>query len=104
MDTSSVTPVSNARKLAQTVLHRLASVKNEEVGKAIGKDHSTISRIGSGEAGIKLDDLHGFLSALGLKVVDSNKCCVDRAVWESYKTLIHAAITSPRKLEWDEPE
>jgi hypothetical protein len=81
MDTSSVTPTPNARKLAQTILQRLASVKNEEVGRAIGKDHSTVSRISSGEAGVKLNDIEGFLSALGLKVVDVNKCCVDREVW-----------------------
>jgi hypothetical protein len=29
---------------------------------------------------------------------------VDRAVYESYRTLARAAITNPSTLSWDEPE
>lgn len=104
MTASSDMPSASARKLAQSILQRLAKVKNQDVGAAIGKDHSTISRIASGEAGVKLDDLHGFLNALGLKVVASNQVCVDREVYESYRILARAAINDPNKLNWDEPE
>lgn len=84
-------------------MQRLASVKNQAVADAIGKDQSTVSRIASGEAGIKLDDLQPFLAALGLKVVGANQVCVDREVYESYRTLARAAINDPAKLTWDEP-
>lgn len=71
---------------------------------AIGKDHSTVSRIASGDAGIKLDDLQAFLGALSLKVVDADQVCVNRAVFESYKVLAGAAIAAPATLDWNEPE
>ena len=46
----------------------------------------------------------GFLGALGLKVVGRDQVCIDRAIYESYKTLATAALTNPAKLNWDEPE
>lgn len=104
MDTSSNSPTPSARILLHVLMQRLATVKNQVVSVAIHKDESTVSRIASGESGVKLEDLQAFLGSLGLKVVDSNMCCVDRAVWESYKTLAVAAMTDPRKLEWDQPE
>lgn len=84
-------------------MQRLAKVKNQRVATAIGKDESTISRIVSGETGIKLEDLQAFLLALDLKCVDTNQICIDRAVYEAYKTLATAALTNPQKLRWDEP-
>lgn len=90
--------------LSQILMQRLASVKNNVVSLAIHKDESTVSRIASGESGIKIEDLQAFLMALGLKVVDTNQVCIDRAIYESYRTLAKAALTSPEKLNWDEPE
>jgi transcriptional regulator with XRE-family HTH domain len=104
MAESSQTPSAHARKLSQMVMQRIASVKNQAVADAIGKDQSTVSRIVSGETGIKLDDLQPFLAALDLKVVGANQVCVDRDVYESYRTLARAAINDPQKLSWDEPE
>lgn len=104
MATSCPQPSEGARRLSQTILRRLATVKNQDVGDAIGRDESTVSRIASGELGLKLNDLHGFLCALGLKVVDGNQVCVDREVYESYRVLARAAINDPNKLKWDEPE
>lgn len=104
MAESSQQPSASARKLVQAVLQKVASVKNQAVAEAIGKDESTVSRIVSGEVGIKLNDLHPFLTALGLKVVGANQVCVDREVYESYRTLARAAINDPAKLNWDEPE
>jgi transcriptional regulator with XRE-family HTH domain len=104
MPESSQAPSAQARKLAQTILQRLAKVKNQDVGAAMGKDHSTVSRIASGEAGVKLDDLHGFLTALGLKIVDRDQVCIDRDIYISYKTIATAAMNDPAKLNWDDPE
>jgi transcriptional regulator with XRE-family HTH domain len=97
-------PSASARKLVQVILQSLARAKNQAVAEAIGKDESTVSRIASGDTGIKLTDLQPFLSALGLKVVGANQVCVDREVYESYRTLARAAINDPQKLSWDEPE
>lgn len=104
MSTSSDAPTATARKLVQVVLQRLAKAKNQTVAEAIGKDESTVSRIASGESGIKLADLQPFLGSLGLKVVSADQVCIDRAIYESYKTLATAALTNPEKLHWDEPE
>jgi hypothetical protein len=100
-----VSPLPNAiaRKTVQVVLQRLATVKNQTVAEAIGKDESTVSRIASGEVGIKLNDLHAFIDALGLKIVDKNQRCIDSSIYEAYKTLATAAINAPSKLDWDEP-
>lgn len=97
---NSSSPVTH--RLAQTILRRAAGIKNQRIGDAIGKDESTVSRICSGEYGLKVSELQGFLTALGLKVVDAGMVCVDRAVYESYKTLATKALTNPKALEWDE--
>lgn len=56
--------------LQTLILRRLASVKNEEVGRAIGHDESHVSRIGRNERGLRLEELGAFLDALGLKVIE----------------------------------
>lgn len=104
MDTSSATAITDTRRLANVLMRRLASVKNADVGRAIGRDESTVSRIGSGELGIKLDDLQGFLTALNLKVVDINQHCIDKEIFASYKALAKAAMNAPQRLDWDVPE
>lgn len=88
--------------VAHDILRRLARLKNHEVAKAMGRDPSLVSRIASEELGVKLSDLHPFLLALGLKLVDANKVCVDRSVYESYKTLAVTALTEPAKLHWED--
>lgn len=95
----STQPSASARKLAQVILQRLATVKNQAVAEAIGKDESTISRIVSGESGIKVSDLQSFLAALSLKCVDVNQYCVPKEEYEAYRTL--ARIEMSRQLEQD---
>lgn len=80
-------PNENARKLMQGILQRVATVKNHDVAAAIGKDESTVSRIVSGESGVKLTDLHPFLACLGLKVVPWGHICIDSAEWEATQVL-----------------
>ena len=54
--------------LESLILRRVASVKNSTVAAAIGHDDGHVSRICSGERGLKLAELQPFLDALGLKV------------------------------------
>ncbi len=56
--------------LHSLILRRLATVKNDVIAVAIGHDVSHVCRIGSGERGIKLEELGLFLGALGLRVVE----------------------------------
>lgn len=98
---ASTVPSAAARTFVQDIMQRLARVKSETVAQAIGKDASTVSRVASGELGVKLADLQPFLRALDLKVVDVGRVCVDREVYESYKTLATKALTEPESLEWD---
>ena len=104
MTTSSDDLQAMTRRLLHVIMQRLASVKNQTVGNAIGKDESTVSRIASGELGVKLADLQAFLSALGLKVVDKNQVCIDRDVFNSYRVLAKTALNNPEKLDWDNAE
>ena len=76
-----------AYNLPHVVMQRLAAKKNSTVATAMGRDDSYISRVTSGELGIKLEDLHRFLDALDLKVVDKGHVCVEREVYLFYKTL-----------------
>ena len=91
-----------SRKLSQLILQRLAGVKNYTVAQAINKDESTVSRIVSGESGIKLDDLENFLGALDLKCVGRNQVCVDREEYAAFRALAARYIEQPPKLEWSE--
>ena len=77
-------------------------VKHSQVAQMLGRDESTISRWASEDMGIKLSDIGPFLAAVGLKVVDSGKVCVDRSVYESYKTLAVKALTDPASLNWED--
>lgn len=56
--------------LHSLILRRLAAVKNEHVAQAIGHDESHVSRIGTGDRGVRLVELGAFLEALGLKVIE----------------------------------
>lgn len=101
MDQSSISSTHPARTLAQLLMQRIASVKNQAVSLAIKKDESTVSRIVSGETGVKLDDLQAFLRVLGYKVVDADMFCVKRELHLAYKTLAQAGM---QKLDqdWDD--
>lgn len=48
------------------VLRRLASVQYEEVARRLGRDVPHVSRIASGERGIRIDELDALFDALGI--------------------------------------
>lgn len=107
MSAVSPQPSASARKLLQVILQRVATVKNSTVGDAIGKDESTVSRIVSGESGVRLEVLHPFLAALGLKVVDAGRICIDVEKYNAMLVLAKRAIAQEQKVEgpqldWEE--
>jgi hypothetical protein len=85
-----------------TIRERFAREKDSVIENALGKQESWAKKVQAGQSGVLLDDLPRLLAALGLKVVDRSKVCVDREVYDAYKTLAGKAITEPRKLDWDE--
>lgn len=69
-------PESSAQQGATTssieglVLRRLAGVKNAAVAAAIKHDEGHVSRIASGERGLRLSELGPFMAALGLRIIE----------------------------------
>lgn len=101
-----MTEVSNSapqtsRSLAQFLLQRIATVKNQTVAQAIHKDETTVGRIVSGETGIKLNDLGAFLGALDMKCVGKNQVCVDREEFIAYRALAAKYMEQSPALIWE---
>lgn len=81
---------------------RFDAEKDSVIESALGKQESWAKKVGAGASGVMLDDIAKLIAVLGLKLVDCKKVCVDKAVYESYRILAAAAISDPKKLEWDE--
>lgn len=86
------------------IRQRFDAEKDSVIESALGKSESWAKKVGSGQSGVTLDDLPKLLDVLGLRVVDRSKVCVDRAVYESYRTLASAAISNPERLRWEDGE
>ncbi len=94
------TPIPNAFPKRGIVRERFEDFKDSALDAAMGKGDSWAKKVGYGNSGVLLDDIPKLLDALGLKVVDKSKVCVDRAVHEAYKTIAAAHLQGPR-LEQD---
>lgn len=101
-DTDQPIPLSFPKR--GMIRERFDAEKDSVIESALGKSESWAKKVGSGASGVMLDDIPKLLAILGLRVVDHNKVCINRDVFESYKTLATAALTNPKTLEWDEPE
>ena len=95
-------PAPSALPKKGELRERFERMKDSALDSAMGKGESWAKKVGYGDQGVKLDDIPRLLAALDLKVVDKSKVCVDREVYEAYKTLAGKAITEPKKLDWDE--
>lgn len=83
-------------------LDRLRHAKREAIEAALGKGESWCTKLLAGDSGVRLTDLPALLAELKLKVVDASKYCVDREVYESYRTLAAKAMRAPQSLHWDD--
>ena len=108
MAASSPIPFDVSRKTLQALVRRCARMSVAELGAAIEKDESTASRVRSGEAKLTLEEFSKLLTAIGCKVVDSKKVCVDPQVFES---VVHINMRAMRNeqtvralLTDDDPE
>lgn len=83
----------------------LAAMPLSELAVALGKDETTVCRIRSGETKVLLEDAVRLIYAVGKKLVDKRKHCVDRARYEALVTMASAAMADEqtvRRLTWDE--
>lgn len=101
--------VSNNSKTFQSgwklVETRLAGTSLDVLARAIDKDDSQTSKIRSGQLGAQIKDVIRLLSAAGLKVVPSDRVCVQREKYEAMVTIASAAMADPEtahRLTWDE--
>ena len=108
MAASSPIPFDLSRKTLQALVRRCARMSVAELGAAIEKDESTASRVRSGEAKLTLEEFAKLLTAIGCKVVDKSKVCVDPQVFES---VVHINMRAMRNeqtvralLTDDDPE
>lgn len=73
------------------------------VGRAIGRDHTYVSRFRDNQQGMKLDDLLTLLETCGLKLIqaDNSMVVVDRA---DYLSLLNMANKGMRQLNTEARE
>lgn len=105
MSASSDLSQSMTRKSSQALLRSLARLPLEQLAAALAKDESTASRVRSGEARVTLLEFCELVDVAGLKLVSTDKVCVDRQKFEALATLAAAAMSDKdavRKLIWDE--
>jgi hypothetical protein len=98
------TGAARAREGKSIIRERFNAEKDSVIESGVGKAESWAKKVGQGASGVMLDDIPKLLKVLGLKVVDESRVCVDRAIYESYRTLAKAAITNPSSLNWEEEE
>jgi hypothetical protein len=67
------------------IRRRFDEAKDAYIESAMGKQESWAKKVGNKTSGVMLDDIERLVDALGLKLVDKGKVCVDRAVHEAYK-------------------
>jgi len=61
---------ANSCNLHGKILQRVATVKNIAISQAINHDEGHVSHITSGSRGLRINELEGFFSAIGMKVVE----------------------------------
>lgn len=85
---------ANTSNLESLILRRVASVKNSTVAQAIGHDDGHVSRICSGERGLKLIELQAFLDSLGLKVIEceGETVTIPAKTYESLRHLVKESL------------
>lgn len=80
------------RSAESLILQRLASAKYSTVAHKTHLTESQVSRIGSGQAGIKLHELGLFLDALGLRLADKEERAIDEKEYQALKFFARRAL------------
>ena len=86
--------MANGSSLQSEILRRAATVKNTTLAEAIGHDDAHVSRIHSGERGLRISEIEPYLAALGLKVIacDGDVVSMPAKEAEALRTLARKAL------------
>lgn len=82
--TSGMGPERGRKSLLRT---RFEDVKDTALENAMGKGESWARKVGSGDAGVKLDDFPKLCAALNLKIVSIERICITPAQKARYDAL-----------------
>jgi|GEM_PF-3395826 len=98
--------IAGARSRAFMLVQKAASTPYKRIAAKLNKDESVISRIVSGEVGIKIHDIHDFVDALDHKIVPKTHVCVDREEYWALQVLAgrRPQLQKAPKLLWPEEE
>lgn len=103
MAASSAFQPAESRTRTGALRERLANAKSEWLAGVMDKDDSWVRKLRNGECGVMLADLPALLNALGLKVVDKTKVCVDPEIAHSYEVIVRR-MTAERSLLMEDAE
>lgn len=96
---------AKARKYRALVLQSIARVGQEPIGTAVGVSGSTVSRFTGDEEEKGMLRALQILAASGLKVVPTDRICVDRSMYHALVTIAAGAMNNPetvQKLVWED--
>lgn len=94
---------AHARTFRSRLLRRIEAETSETIAKAIGRDRSYISKITSGEVGVKIDDMFDFFAVLNLKVVDREHALIDVNKYNALLVIAGHAINTEQALVMSRP-
>lgn len=80
---------ASARKNETAILHALAEVSQKAVADRLGVSESTVSRMKSDG---QIENMAGFLAAMGLKVVPERAETFDPAYIDALRTLARRGV------------
>lgn len=92
---------ASALNNASLILRAVNSSNQRQVAEQLGVDASTLSRMKNDKKSNDLTDLEffsGLLSAVGLKVVDSNDVFCSQEVAEATRVYLRNAFNSPEYM------
>lgn len=101
------TTAAPARTWRHTLSQRLARLSGKEIGDACKCDHSTASRIASGQRGATVEEWCALIDLMGLKLVDQAKLCVRAEEFDFMRRMTARALANEqtaRELTFDDPE
>lgn len=80
---------------------RLGNAKSEWLAGVLDKDDSWVRKLRNGECGILISDVPALLSALGIKMVDQRKVCVDPEMAKAYEVIARRMLAERSLLMED---
>lgn len=78
--------------------------KDSAIAVELDKDDSWVRKVRNGECGVLVDDIPLLLKALGLRVVDLGKVCIDKDLAQAMATMHAKMAPKLPTLLWEDEE